>query len=559
VSARASAIAAARRGGRTIDVLLERPRTVLGVLVAAQIAATIALGLTVEHNGWVWFQGGDQIVNTTTGWLAGQRILPPTEISYVWPLVQTPITWITGPTFLQAMPPIVVLQVLVLGPVALGCVYGIAAHIGGRLLGYWAALLWVVAPFAVIPLFVDRYHEKWTEQFVPQALGLTAMPDFPSMVLVLVAALLVVRTLTDPRWTDALLAGLVAGAAGGLKPPNYLFVAGAVLAYLVARQWRAGALFLVALAPSMLVVAFWKDRGLGYIPALSLDEVRLASGVDLPGRGQFDRYVELDWDHWRTQMDDLREFFWSARLAQWAPFAGLLAVVRVHRAPIAALLAGWLGAFILVKGFSDRADIQANTFWRLLMPAWPAYLLLFASIPLLVPRLAARLGRRLETPAHSRIARRWVVVTAVVTLLVPALATAASSQLEPPSPPALVQDLGSSTILTPVDTGIRVEAAPEETGNALRWSSDASWRADVFYRVYRSDGAGADTLCVTAANVAWNCYLKGQPIATTRDLTFVDPSPPPRATYRVGVGTNWADDPEEGDVFAVSPAVEVNH
>jgi hypothetical protein len=558
VSAGASAVAAARWGGRTIDVLLERPRTVLGVLVAAQIAATIALGLTVEHNDWVWFQGGDQIVNTTTGWLAGQRILPPTEISYVWPLVQTPITWITGPTFLQAMPPIVVLQVLVLGPIALGCVYGVASHIGGRLLGYWAALLWVVAPFAVIPLFVDRYHEKWTEQFVPQALGLTAMPDFPSMVLVLVAALLVVRTLTDPRWTDALLAGLVAGAAGGLKPPNYLFVAGAVLAYLVARQWRAGALFLVALAPSLLVVAFWKDRGLGYIPALSLEEVRLASGVDLPGRGQFDRYVELDWDHWLQQMDQLREFFWSARLAQWAPLAGLVAVVRVHRTPVAALLAGWLGAFILVKGFSDRADIQANTFWRLLMPAWPAYLLLFASIPLLVPRLAARLGRRLETPAHSRIAPRWVVVAVVVTLVVPALATAASSQLQPPSPPALVQDLGSSTILTPIDPGISVEAAPEGSGNALRWSSDASWRAKVFYRVYRSDGTGADTLCVTAANVAWNCYLKGQPIATTRDLAFVDPSPPPRATYRVGVGTNWADDPEQGDVFAVSPAVEVN-
>jgi hypothetical protein len=556
VSAGASAVAAARWGGRTIDVLLERPRTVLGALVAVQIAATIALGLTVEHNDWVWFQGGDQIVNTTTGWLAGQRILPPTEISYVWPLVQTPITWITGPTFLQAMPPIVVLQLLVLGPVALGCVYGVASHIGGRLLGYWAALLWVAAPFAAIPLFVDRYHEKWTEQFLPQALGLTAMPDFPSMVLVLVAALLVVRTLADPRWTDALLAGLVAGAAGGLKPPNYLFVAGAVLAYLVARQWRAGALFLVALAPSILVVAFWKDRGLGYIPALSLDEAQLASGVDL--HRQVDRYIELDWDHWLEQMDQLREFFWSARLAQWAPLAGLLAVVRVHRTPIAALLAGWLGAFILVKGFSDRADIQANTFWRLLMPAWPAYLLLFASIPLLVPGLASRLGRRLETPDHSRIAPRWVVVAAVATLLVPALATAASSQLEPPSPPALLQEAGSSTILTPIDTAIRLEVTPEAAGNALRWTVDGSWRASVFYRIYRADGTGNDTLCVTAANVAWNCYLKGQPIATTRDLVFVDPGPPTRATYRVGVGTNWADDPEQGDVFAISPAVEVN-
>jgi hypothetical protein len=539
-----------------MEVLLERPGAVLGVLVGAQILSTIVLGQVVEHNGWVWFQGGDQIVNTTTGWLAGQRILPPTEISYVWPLVQTPLTWITGPTFLQAMPPIVVLQVLVLGPLALGCVYGIASHIGGRLLGYWAALLWVVAPFAVIPLFVDRYHEKWTEQFLPQALGLTAMPDFPSMVLVLVAAFLVVRSLADRHLTDAALAGLVAGTAGGLKPPNYLFVVGAVLAYLVAREWRGGALFLVALAPSVLVVAFWKDRGLGYVPALSLEETRVAAGIDL--HRQLDRYVELDWDHWRTQMDQLREFFWSARLAQWAPFAGLLAVLRVHRSPIAALLAGWLGAFILVKGFSDRADIQENTFWRLLMPAWPAYLLLLASIPLLVPGAAARLDRRLAPPTHAPIAPRWIAVTAVVTLLLPALATAASSQLEPPSPPALVQDLGSSTILTPIDSGIRLEVGAEGSTNVLRWRSDASWRADVFYRVYRFDRTGVDTLCVTAANVAWNCYLRGQAVGTTREQAFVDSSPPSGATYRVGVGTNWADDPEQGDVFVLSPAVEVS-
>jgi hypothetical protein len=556
MSVRGRALGAARTGGRTVDWLLERPRWVLGALVAAQIVATIVLGLDVEHNGWVWFQGGDQIVNTTTGWLAGQRILPPTEVSYVWPLLQTPITWITGPTFLQAMPPIVVFQVLVLGPLALYCVYGIASYIGGRLLGYWAALLWVVAPFVAIPLFVDRYHEKWTEQFLPQALGLTAMPDFPSMVLVLAAALLVVRSLADARLWDVALAGLVAGTAGALKPPNYLFVVGAVLAYLVARRLRGSIVFLAALAPSIVVVAFWKDRGLGYIPATSLEETRVALGSGLP-RLNYERYVQLDWAHWREQMDSLREFFWSARIAQWAPFAGLLAVVRVHRTPVAALLGGWLGAFILVKGFDDRADIQANTFWRLLMPAWPAYLLLFASIPLLVPRLAPSLGRRALPPASSRISPRWVAAGAFVTLVVPALATAASSQIQPPSPPAVVQDLGSSTILTPVDPAIHLEVHPVGAANVLRWSAGSSWHANVFYRVYRKDGGGDDLLCSTAANVAWDCFVKSQPIATTRARTYVDPSPAANATYRIGVGTNWADDPEQGDVFALSPAVSV--
>ena len=81
-----------------------------------------------------------------------------------------------------------------------------------------------------------------------------------------------------------------------------------------------------------------------------------------------------------------------------------VAVLRVRRGAVAALLGGWLGAFLVVKGFSTAGDIEANTFWRLLMPAWPAYLLLVASIPLLVPTLARRLGERCD--AHGRLPDR---------------------------------------------------------------------------------------------------------------------------------------------------------
>ena len=192
-------MSAAREAGRTLDYLLERPRVVLGTLAAAQIATTVLLALSVPHNGWVWFQGGDQIWLTTQGWLLGHLELPPTEVGYLWSLVATPIMWVTGPTYVQALPPLVVLQVLVLGPIAVLCVYGIASRIGGRLLGYWASFLWVIAPFAAIPLFVDRYQERWTEHFLPQALGLTAMADFPSMVLVLASALFLVRSLDAGR------------------------------------------------------------------------------------------------------------------------------------------------------------------------------------------------------------------------------------------------------------------------------------------------------------------------------------------------------------------------
>jgi hypothetical protein len=550
VSVTSASVAAARGAGRGLDTLLERPRTVLGTLIVAQIAAVAGLALSVVHNGWVYFQGGDQIGFSTTGWLVGRLELPPTEAGYLWAFLQAPITWFTGPTYAQALPTLVLLDVLVLGPIALLCIYGLAAHIGGRLLGYWAAFLWVLAPFAAIPMFVERYQEKWVDHFLPQALGLTAMADFPSMVLVLASAYLVVRSLSPARVWDAAFAGALLGAAGGMKPPNLLMGVGAALAYLIARRWREGVAFGVAVIPALLTLAFWKYRGLGELPVVAYDHVRLAAGSGVVAL-ELDRYLELDVDHWRNQMDQLREFFWSARFAQWAPFAGLVAVVRARRGAVAALLAGWLGAFILVKGFSDRADIQANTFWRLLMPAWPAYLILFASIPLLVPTLLRRLGDRASSPVTRSVAPRWVVLTVVLTAAIPAVATAAASRIEPPTP-AVVQESPTGNILTPVDEGIHVTTERTDGGRKVTWTT-GSWRADVFYRVYRTDRPGDDVLCALSAGAAWSCYLRTTPIHTTRETEFVDASPPAGASYRIGVGTNWANDPEQGDIFVFSP------
>ena len=500
----------------------------------------------------MWFQGGDQIWLATQGWLLGQLELPPTELGYMWSLVLMPIMWLTGPTYVEALPPLVLFQIFVLGPVALLCVYDLASRIGGRLLGYWASFLWVIAPFAAIPLFVDRYHDRWVEQFLPQALGLTAMSDYPSMVLVLASAVFVVRSIDGVRLTDAVLAGLLLGAAGAMKPPNLLLGVGAVLAYLVARRWRVGLAFGAAIVPSLLLLAWWKDKGLGGVPILSYEEARLAAGSALAVSVDLDQYLDLDLEHWRTQMDNLREYFWSARLVQWAPFAGLIAILRVRRGAAAALIGGWLAAFIVVKGFSPRATIDSGSFWRLLMPAWPAYLLLLASIPLLVPTLARRLGDRMRAPTSRVIAPRWIAVAAVLSLLVPATVIAASSPLHGPDL-ALTQDDGGNFILTAVDDSVVVTAERTAAGTRLTWDDDIG-RANVFYRVYRAEGEDAE--CEnTDGHPAQSCYVRGTPIAVTREREYVDADAPPGATYRIGVGTNWVDDPEFGDVFAFSPPV----
>jgi hypothetical protein len=550
--------AAARRAGRKVDVLLEHPRAVLGTLAGVQIAAIAMLALSIDHNGWVFFHNGDQIWLTSQAWLLAGLELPPTELGYLWSVVLAPIMLVTGPTYVQAIPPVIFLNVLVLGPIAILCVYGIASRIGGRLLGYWAAFLWVVAPFASIPLWVDRYQERWTEHFLPQALGLTTLSDYPSMVLVLAAAYFVLRSLEPGRLTDAALAGLLLGAAAGMKPPNLLIGAGAVLAYPIARRWREGVVFGAAIVPSLLVLAFWKYRGLGEIPALSMEQVRVAAGAGVVAVNVRD-YLELDVEHWRNQMDHLREFFWSPRLAQWAPIAGLLAVLRVRRWPIAALLGGWLAAFLLVKGFSTRADIQANTFWRLLMPAWPAYLILLASVPLLVPTLARRLGDRLRAPVAGALRARWVVVASVATVLVPAAAFAASSPTDSPDR-GVFQDDVDNFILTAVDDGVELTATRTESGVELSWSHDL-YRGEVFYHVLRGYFVepDRDTDCERSDEAnAYYCYLRSSPIGTTRETTFVDPAPPPGGqTYRIGIATNWLNDDQAGDIFAFSPPVTV--
>src|SRR5205807_2115226 len=86
-----------------------------------------------------------------------------------------PVALVAGSNFFSALPALIVLQTVVLMPVALFCVYGIAARIGGRLLGYLAAALWVLGPYAAIPLWDHRYHPKYVEQFLPQAPALAAL------------------------------------------------------------------------------------------------------------------------------------------------------------------------------------------------------------------------------------------------------------------------------------------------------------------------------------------------------------------------------------------------
>src|SRR5256885_5674689 len=73
------------------------PWIVLAPLLVAQSLAVVALAFSVNHNGWLFYQGGDQTYYYTTSWLLSHWTLPTTPIGYGWSFLLTPIALVAGP------------------------------------------------------------------------------------------------------------------------------------------------------------------------------------------------------------------------------------------------------------------------------------------------------------------------------------------------------------------------------------------------------------------------------------------------------------------------------
>ena len=253
---------------RASDALTSHVAIAIAVIVSVQIGLTAILFFSVEHNGWLTYQGGDQIWLATTGWLLGQGILPYALVGYGWPVLLAPLTWITGASSLELLPVTTVLQVAVLGPIATLAVYDIGTRIAGRAAGLWCAAMWVLMPYLAIPLFEDRYQERWSDQVLVQMLGLTQLADFPSLVFVLVAAALVLRSLEAGAIREALLAGCGRGLCHRDEAVECALPGRTGARVPAGARWRSAAVFAVSLAPAVLLLAIWKARGTGSIPAL---------------------------------------------------------------------------------------------------------------------------------------------------------------------------------------------------------------------------------------------------------------------------------------------------
>ena len=262
----------------------------------------------------------------------------------------------------------------------------------------------MLGPWLLLVLALDSYDQLVRDRVLPLVLGLTAEPAFPAAVALVSSAALIATSLDRRTRIGAAFAGLVAGAAVAIEPHTLLFLGPAVAAYVAARRVPEAFIFALALAPAVLAIVLWQARAVDGPDPLSFGPV--------------------DWGQFTSNMAGLREFFWSQRLLQWLPLAGAIAVAR-RSVPLALLVGGWMISFGVVLGSQADAGLEGGGIFRVLLPALPAYVVLTAAIPLLVPTLAVRLGSRLD-PLSPSYRPGWsaLAVAGILLALVP-LATAA--------------------------------------------------------------------------------------------------------------------------------------
>jgi hypothetical protein len=297
------------------------------------------------------------------------------------------------------------------------------------------------------------------------------------------------------------------------------------------------------------------------VPLFAQGELKLAAGANDPAIASvqtwFDRTVDLHVDTWKQNMSNLREFTWSARVLQWLPLAGAVGVAR-RSVPAAGLLMGWLLGYVVVKGAASVATVESGSYWRLIMPALPAFVILCAAVPLLIPTFARRMGERLAGVKPRRVGLPLTVAVVAVTAVVPLAVLLAAPQMRQranptPPPQVLLSAIVVDEIEVPVDPSVvSLDVRREGSANVLRWT-DSTARARTFYKVYRASPSRGFSDVVCEIRGVHRCDLRNETLVTTRERRYVDPNPPADATYRIGVAANWLDETERGDVFALSP------
>lgn len=256
--------------------------------------------------------------------------------------------------------PLVAANIVLFGPLAVVTAYVLGLRVAGRPAGMVGAALVLAGPWLFVATALRNYDETAREEMLPRLVGLAAEPGFAAGALALTGLAL----LTVPKAAATAAAGVALGAAGLLVPAAFAFAAAALFALLLVWERERAAALALAAAPFALAAA-------------------LVTGLEADPRS-YDALV--------ATLDGFREHFWSKRVVEWLPFAGAFGLARLSLVVGIAAGGGVIAFGVAELSRTDNTFEGAALFTRLLA-GLPAYAVLAAAVPLLVPTLAARVGR----------------------------------------------------------------------------------------------------------------------------------------------------------------------
>jgi hypothetical protein len=344
------------------------------VLVGALWGVTAWVASAAPHAGRVYGNPAETARLHAASRAIVDGHLPHDGGGFLWPLLTAPFA-AAGTSPSAGLGALVLLQVLVLAPLALLAVVGAVTRLGGRALGAFAGAVWIGLPLLVYHEADFRYRPVLLHDVLPTLFGLAESTAFPTLVALAAAGYFAVRALGSRDTRDAVLTGLAVSVGLAVSGVALAAVPGFLAALAFVRRPRLVGAAAAAMAPGLVAFGLWHAH---------------APHAEAP-------VLHFDWTQFHHNVVGFREYFWSLRIVEWLPIAGTIALCR--RSFAAALaFGGWFWLTVLLRGavpgtfFTTDSLNPSGQFVVLLLPAFPALVVLTGSLPLLVPRLPARLA-----------------------------------------------------------------------------------------------------------------------------------------------------------------------
>ena len=529
-----------------------KPAPALALIVGLQLAQAFWFGFRTPHNGWVWYSGGDATSYWTEQWAIGHLQIPQAVVGYGLPVYYAWVPLVAGPSLVNGAAIVVLFQAIVLVPLALILFWAVADRLFGRVYAWCAVALWTAGPLLLLHGFVPKYHWVFDQLFLaPHWFGFTNMADLPSLVVVLACVWLTLRAVDSGSQTDCAIAGLLGGLAIAVKPSNAFFLPAIALLLVGARRPRQVVVWASALVPSLVTLFLWKLRGLGYVPLTSSSYARLrvAAGVH-PLAFSTTKYLPLNMHHLGLELANLREVFWSLRFLEFLVVAGAFGVIR--KAPLKGLFVTvWFASFGIVKASSPRSDFPSATYFRLVEPGLPAFILLVVGVAFCLPGLGRRVRSFAPVRSATRPDFRWVVPAAIVLAVVPLVLVGIA---RPASTMRIVRDENTVQEAPLTQTMALHAKRNRDASVTLTWRSPPTGGTQPWFVVYTSSENDG---CSPPNRGALECMLNMPVLTVTQSHQVVDHPGAGPHYYRVALVAQYQRATAGGDLMLVSHGVSV--